>query len=183
MARTMVYNFTMPREKKPAATVKKNRTVEDEKKIMKMYWHKNMFLRVLKEVHPNIGITTGAMEDMKNIISNMMLKLVQKSYEVNLRRKKKSKLSVKDIMFAVMEVFPPQMAKLARTAARKALTNHRVTNLADKMDRMSINNDDAVIEAFPPQMPNLSRKALTDHHVTQLAHKIWIELRLSNSSK
>ncbi|MCI42516.1 histone H2B, partial [Trifolium medium] len=104
----------MPRDKKPAATVKKNRTVEDvdEKKIMKMYWNKNMLLRVLKQVHPpNIAITSGAMEMMKNIISNMMLKLVQKSYERNLRRKKKkSKLSIKDIMFAVMEVFPPQMA-------------------------------------------------------------------------
>jgi hypothetical protein len=93
---------------------------------------------------------------MNIIITNMMLKLAQKSY----KRKNKSKLSSKDIMSAVMELFPPQMAKLARTAARKALTNHRVTQLTHKMDRtMSINdiNDAAVMEAP------------TNHHVSELS--------------
>jgi hypothetical protein len=128
MARTMIYDFTMPPHKKPAA-VNKNRTAvtvaaEDinEKNMLNF---NNEILQVLKQVHPNIPITCGALEVMNIIITNMMLKLAQKSY----KRKNKSKLSSKDIMSAVMELFPPQMAKLACTAARKALTNRRVTNL------------------------------------------------------
>ncbi|GAU14727.1 hypothetical protein TSUD_203760 [Trifolium subterraneum] len=161
MARTMIYNFTMPRDKKPAEEKNEDDDV-DEKKKMNMYWNKNMLLRVLKQVHPNIPITSRALEVMKNIISSIMLKLVQISYARNLRRKNKSKLSINDITFAVMEVFPPQMAILARTAARKALTNHRVTQLTDKMDRtMSIKD---VTDAFPPQMTNL-----TDHRVSELS--------------
>jgi hypothetical protein len=111
-------------------------------------------------VHPNIAITRGALEVMTTIINNMMLKLVQKSFKRNSLRRNKSKLSINDIMSAVMELFPPQMAKLARTAARKALTNHRVTQLTHKMDRtMSINdiNDAAVMEAP------------TNHHVSELS--------------
>jgi hypothetical protein len=63
-------------------------------------------------------------------------------------------LSIDDINDVVMKAFPPQIAKLACTAARKALTN--VSQLSDKMDRtMSIN--DAVMEAP------------TDHHVSELS--------------
>jgi histone H2B len=152
----------IPRDNKPAA-VKKNRTaavedVDDEKK--NMFKFKNEILRVLKQVHPNIAITRGALEVMTTIINNMMLKLVQKSFKRNSLRRNKSKLSINDIMSAVMELFPPQMAKLARTAARKALTNHRVTQLTHKIDRtMSINdiNDAAVMEAP------------TDHRVSELS--------------
>jgi hypothetical protein len=65
-------------------------------------------------------------------------------------------LSIDDINDVVMKAFPPQIAKLACTAARKALTNRRVSQLSDKMDRtMSIN--DAVMEAP------------TDHHVSELS--------------
>jgi hypothetical protein len=155
----MIYDFTMPRDKKPAA-VNKNRTAvavaEEDINEKNMLNFNNEILQVLKQVHPNIPITCGALEVMNIIITNMMLKLAQKSY----KRKNKSKLSSKDIMSAVMELFPPQMAKLACTAARKALTNHRVTQLTHKMDRtMSINdiNDAAVMEAP------------TNHHVSELS--------------
>jgi hypothetical protein len=155
----MIYDFTMPPHKKPAA-VNKNRTAspvaEEDINEKNMLNFNNEILQVLKQVHPNIPITCGALEVMNIIITNMMLKLAQKSY----KRKNKSKLSSKDIMSAVMELFPPQMAKLACTAARKALTNHRVTQLTHKMDRtMSINdiNDAAVMEAP------------TNHHVSELS--------------
>ncbi|MCI40285.1 histone H2B.1-like protein, partial [Trifolium medium] len=105
----------------------------------------------------------------------MMLKLVLKSFKHNSLRRKKSKLTINDIMSAVKEVFPPQMANLARTAAHKALTNHSVAQLSHKMDQtMSINDiNDSVTEAFPPHMANLARTAarevLTDHRVSELS--------------
>ncbi|XP_045810217.1 histone H2B.1-like [Trifolium pratense] len=180
MARTMVYNFTMPQDKKLVA-VKKNRTAAvedvDEKKMKKNMFkiNRNIF-RVLKQVHPNISITCEAMKVMNTIINNMMLKLVHKSFKHNNSlRRNKSKLSINDIMSAVKEVFPPQMANLARTAARKALTNSSVARLSHKMDgAMSINDiNDSVTEAFPPQMASLARaaarEALTDHRVSELS--------------
>jgi hypothetical protein len=78
MARTMIYHFTMPQDKKPTA-VNKNRTAlvaaEDinEKKMKKnMFKFNNVILQVLKQVHPNIPITCGALEVMNTIITNMI---------------------------------------------------------------------------------------------------------------
>jgi hypothetical protein len=89
MARTSIYHFKTAEEKV-------------DKKKMKKCWKKNMFkfnhqiYKVLKQLHPNIPITCGALEVMNNMISKMMLKRVQKSYKHSLRRKK-SDLSVEDI--------------------------------------------------------------------------------------
>jgi hypothetical protein len=75
MARTMIYDFTMPRDKKPTA-VNKNRTASvaaediNEKKMKKnMFKFNNVILQVLKQVHPNIPIT---LEVMNTIITNMI---------------------------------------------------------------------------------------------------------------
>ncbi|KAK2412970.1 hypothetical protein P8452_73230 [Trifolium repens] len=98
----------MPQDKKPTA-VNKNRTAlvaaEDinEKKMKKnMFKFNNVILQVLKQVHPNIPITCGALED---------------------------------INAAVVEVFPPQMAKLARQASLKARTTRRVSRLTATIDQ------------------------------------------------
>jgi hypothetical protein len=72
---------------------------------------------------------------MNGIISNMMLKLIHKSFKNSLRQRNKSKLSVKDINAAVVEVFPPQMAKLARQAGLKARTTRRVSRLSATIDQ------------------------------------------------
>jgi histone H2B len=163
MARTSVYHFKIAEEnvdhkKKKEEEKKVDHKKKKEKKIKKC-WKKNMFkfdhhiYKVLKQVHPNIPISCESIEVMNTIITKMMLKLVRKSYKHSLRRKK-SDLSIDDINDVVMKAFPPQIAKLACTAARKALTN--VSQLSDKMDRtMSIN--DAVMEAP------------TDHHVSELS--------------
>jgi hypothetical protein len=88
----MIYHFTMPQDKKPTA-VNKNRTASvaaediNEKKMKKnMFKFNNVILQVLKQVHPNIPITCGALEVMNTIITNMMLKLVQKSFKHSLHR-------------------------------------------------------------------------------------------------
>jgi hypothetical protein len=161
MARTMIYHFKMTEEekvdkkkkeeenvdmeKKEEKKLDKKKIKKEEKKKIKKCWKKNMFkfnhhiYKVLKQVHPNIPISCGALEVMNTVITKMMLKLVRKSYKHSLRCKK-SNLSTEDIDGAVMEAFPPQMANLACTAARKALTHSRVSQLTHKMDRtMSIN--------------------------------------------
>jgi hypothetical protein len=86
MARTMIYDFTMPRDKKPAA-VNKNRTAvavaEEDINEKNMLNFNNEILQVLKQVHPNIPITWGALDVMNTIISKMMRRLVRKSYRLN----------------------------------------------------------------------------------------------------
>jgi hypothetical protein len=86
MARTMIYDFTMPPHKKPAA-VNKNRTAvtvaEEDINEKNMLNFNNEILQVLKQVHPNIPITWGALDVMNTIISKMMRRLVRKSYRLN----------------------------------------------------------------------------------------------------
>jgi len=95
----------------------------------------------------------------------MMVKLVQKSVKFSLRRRRKSKLlSAKDIMAAIMKTFPPHMAKLASSEARKALTTYNVNKLCDAMDR--------TMKIFPPQMAkpasSAARKARTTYAINKL---------------
>ncbi|RHN66535.1 putative transcription factor Hap3/NF-YB family [Medicago truncatula] len=107
----------------------------------------------------------GALKSMNSIITNMMVKLVQKSVKFSLRPWK-SKLSAKDIMAAVMKTFPPQMAKLASSAARKARTTFDIHKLCDAMDR--------TMKTFPPQMAKLAnsaaRKAGTTYAINKLCY-------------
>ncbi|PNX70279.1 histone H3-like protein, partial [Trifolium pratense] len=49
-----------------------------------MFKFNKYMLRVLKQVHPNIPITCEALEVMNTMISNIMLKLVQKSFKHSL---------------------------------------------------------------------------------------------------
>ncbi|CAJ2649359.1 putative histone H2B-like protein [Trifolium pratense] len=153
MARVLpIHEFVMSRDKKHAAVEKNSTAVAeaaaggdvDVKKMNKCWTMElkfnNHIVRVLKQVDPELTITCGAAEVMNGILSNMMLKLIHTSFKNSLRRKKKSRLYVNDINAAVMEVFPPKMAKLARTAARKALTTRRVSKLSAIMDQtMSMN--------------------------------------------
>jgi histone H2B len=142
MARVLpIHEFVMTRDKKQAAVAAAAAAGDADAKKMKKYWT-NMFkfnsyiLRVLKQVDPDSCITCAAVEVMNGIISNMMLKLIHKSFKNSLRRRRnKSKLSVKDINAAVVEVFPPQMAKLARQAGLKARTTRRVSRLSATIDQ------------------------------------------------
>jgi hypothetical protein len=85
----MIYDFTMPPHKKPGP-VNKNRTAvtvtvaeEDINEKKNMLNFNNEILQVLKQVHPNIPITWGALDVMNTIISKMMRRLVRKSYRLN----------------------------------------------------------------------------------------------------
>ncbi|GAU14753.1 hypothetical protein TSUD_204020 [Trifolium subterraneum] len=143
MARVLpIHQFVLTRDKKPVAAAAGD---VDVKNMMNKCCTMNMskfnirIARVLKQVDPDLTITIGAAEVMNGILSNMMLNLVHKSFKNSLRRKNKSKLSIKDIRAAVVEVFPPQMAKLACEAALKALTTSTVSRLSATMDQtMSI---------------------------------------------
>jgi hypothetical protein len=79
----------MPPHKKPGP-VNKNRTAvtvtvaeEDINEKKNMLNFNNEILQVLKQVHPNIPITWGALDVMNTIISKMMRRLVRKSYRLN----------------------------------------------------------------------------------------------------
>lgn len=90
---------------------KKKKNQEKEKKWSKMIKFKKYIYRVLKQVHPDIAISSKAVKIINTIITNIMVKIIhQSSKYINLRRGKSKMLTVREIPAAVMEVFPPQMA-------------------------------------------------------------------------
>jgi histone H2B len=86
-----------PAEKKPAEKAPAEKKPKAEKKISKeggsdkkkkrvkksVETYKIYIFKVLKQVHPNIPITWGALDVMNTIISKMMRRLVRKSYRLN----------------------------------------------------------------------------------------------------
>ncbi|PNX69242.1 histone H2B [Trifolium pratense] len=65
--------------------------------------------KVLNTLHPDLAISSDAMDMMNNILRNMMPKLAQEASKCNKIRKKNSTLVARDISNAVMELFSGRM--------------------------------------------------------------------------
>ncbi|XP_065868954.1 histone H2B-like [Euphorbia lathyris] len=117
-----------PAEKKPragkklpdkeiggAADKKKKRT----KKSVETY--KIYIFKVLKQVHPDIGISSKAMGIMNSFINDIFEKLAQESSRLA-RYNKKPTITSREIQTAVRLVLPGELAKHAVSEGTKAVT-------------------------------------------------------------
>ncbi|KAF4373470.1 hypothetical protein F8388_025164 [Cannabis sativa] len=124
-------------EKKPVAAEK---TAKVEKKISKegtsdkkkkkikksMETYKIYLFKVLKQVHPDIGISGKAMGIMNSFINDIFEKLAQESSRLA-RYNKKPTITSREIQTAVRLVLPGELAKHAVSEGTKAVTkNFRV---------------------------------------------------------
>ncbi|PWA46390.1 hypothetical protein CTI12_AA509130 [Artemisia annua] len=99
-------------EKSPAAPKPKA-----EKKTYKIY-----IFKVLKQVHPDIGVSSKAMGIMNSFINDIFEKLAQEASRLA-RYNKKNTLSSREIQTAVRLVLPGELAKHAVSEGTKAVTN------------------------------------------------------------
>jgi len=95
----------LPKEGGAAAGEKKKRRV---KKITETY--KIYIFKVLKQVHPDIGISSKAMGIMNSFINDIFEKLAQESSRLA-RYNKKPTITSREIQTAVRLVLPGEMAK------------------------------------------------------------------------
>ncbi|KAJ4978130.1 hypothetical protein NE237_008910 [Protea cynaroides] len=115
-----------PAEKKPkaekrlpkegASADKKKRRVKKSTETYKIY-----IFKVLKQVHPDIGISSKAMGIMNSFINDIFEKLAQESSRLA-RYNKKPTITSREIQTAVRLVLPGELAKHAVSEGTKAVT-------------------------------------------------------------
>ncbi|OIV99376.1 hypothetical protein TanjilG_17186 [Lupinus angustifolius] len=116
-----------PVEKKPKAVKKlpKEGGAAGEKKKKKskksVETYKIYIFKVLKQVHPDIGISSKAMGIMNSFINDIFEKLAQESSRLA-RYNKKPTITSREIQTAVRLVLPGELAKHAVSEGTKAVT-------------------------------------------------------------
>ncbi|KAF8054212.1 hypothetical protein N665_1334s0002 [Sinapis alba] len=116
-----------PAEKKPkagkklpkeaiGATDKKKKRSKKNIETYKIY-----IFKVLKQVHPDIGISSKAMGIMNSFINDIFEKLAQEASKLA-RYNKKPTITSREIQTAVRLVLPGELAKHAVSEGTKAVT-------------------------------------------------------------
>ncbi|CAI0452765.1 unnamed protein product [Linum tenue] len=105
-----------PAEKKPRAENKKKKRNKKSVETYKIY-----IFKVLKQVHPDIGISSKAMGIMNSFINDIFEKLAQESSRLA-RYNKKPTITSREIQTAVRLVLPGELAKHAVSEGTKAVT-------------------------------------------------------------
>ncbi|XP_072954306.1 histone H2B.4-like [Typha angustifolia] len=117
-------------EKKPRAEKRLPSKEGDEKKGSKMKkkkakksveTYKIYIFKVLKQVHPDIGISSKAMGIMNSFINDIFEKLAQESSRLA-RYNKKPTVTSREIQTSVRLVLPGELAKHAVSEGTKAVT-------------------------------------------------------------
>uniref|UniRef100_A0A0D6QXU2 Histone H2B n=1 Tax=Araucaria cunninghamii TaxID=56994 RepID=A0A0D6QXU2_ARACU len=113
-------------EKKPAKAEKKLPKDAGDKKGRKKHkksveTYKIYIFKVLKQVHPDIGVSSKAMGIMNSFINDIFEKLASEASKLA-RYNKKPTITSREIQTAVRLVLPGELAKHAVSEGTKAVT-------------------------------------------------------------
>jgi histone H2B len=105
--------------KKAAKTPKKAGAKKSSKKRVESY--SSYIYKVLKQVHPNTGISKRGMSILNSFINDIFERLALEASRLS-RYNKKSTLSSREIQTAVRLLLPGELAKHAVSEGTKAVT-------------------------------------------------------------
>jgi histone H2B len=109
-------------DKAPAKkTAAKPADGKKKKKISKAETYKIYIYKVLKQVHPDTGISSKAMSIMNSFINDIFEKIGSESARLS-RYNKKPTVTSREIQTAVRLVLPGELAKHAVSEGTKAVT-------------------------------------------------------------
>ncbi|VFQ76699.1 unnamed protein product [Cuscuta campestris] len=116
-------NPSKARKKLPKESVAAAASAEKKKKKVKksIETYKIYIFKVLKQVHPDIGISSKAMVIMNSFINDIFEKLAQEASRLA-RYNKKPTITSREIQTAVRLVLPGELAKHAVSEGTKAVT-------------------------------------------------------------
>ncbi|KAI5077306.1 hypothetical protein GOP47_0007130 [Adiantum capillus-veneris] len=108
-------------EKKPGAAKEAAGDKKKKKKAKNTETYKIYIFKVLKQVHPDTGISSKAMGIMNSFINDIFEKLAQESARLA-RYNKKPTITSREIQTAVRLILPGELAKHAVSEGTKAVT-------------------------------------------------------------
>ena len=106
-------------KKKAAAGSKKRRTTRKESYSVYIY-------KVLKQVHPDTGVSSKAMSIMNSFVNDIFEKITNEASKMA-KYNKKSTISSREIQTAVRLLLPGELAKHAVSEGTKAVTKYTST--------------------------------------------------------
>ena len=117
---------TMPpkkADKKPAKKTVKKGASGTKKKKAKVETYKIYIYKVLKQVHPDTGISSKAMSIMNSFINDIFEKIAGEASKLA-RYSKKPTVTSREIQTAVRLILPGELAKHAVSEGTKAVTKY-----------------------------------------------------------
>jgi histone H2B len=118
-----------PAETKPAAEKKEKKAKEPaakgdkKKKKKRSETYSTYIYKVLKQVHPDVGISRRAMSIMNSFINDIFERVAAEAGRL-VRYNKKSTLSSREIQTAIRLLLPGELAKHAVSEGTKAVTKY-----------------------------------------------------------
>ena len=107
-----------PKEKKPKGDGEKKKKKKRRSESYSIYIYK-----VLKQVHPDTGISSKGMSIMNSFITDIFDKIANEAGKL-VRYNKKGTLSSREIQTAVRLILPGELAKHAVSEGTKAVTKY-----------------------------------------------------------
>ncbi|KAL4011253.1 hypothetical protein IC575_028305 [Cucumis melo] len=147
-----------PAEKKPRAEKKLPKDASDKKKKRakkSIETYKIYIFKVLKQVHPDIGISSKAMGIMNSFINDIFEKLAQESSKLA-RYNKKPTITSREIQTAVRLVLPGELAKHAVSEGTKAAWLLVLPDDFDMPEFSSVTNQWDLLYDYNTLMENVS---------------------------
>ena len=102
--------------RKPGATINKRRKSRRES-------YGSFIYKVLKQVHPDVGITAKSMNIMNSFVNDIFERLASQSSRL-IQQTKKSTISSREIQTSVRLTLPGELAKHAISEGTKAVTKY-----------------------------------------------------------
>lgn len=127
-----------PKEKKAkdAAGGEKKEGIKITRKSARSETYSSYIYKVLKQVHPDTGISKRAMLIMNSFINDIFERLANEAGRL-CRYNKKSTLSSREIQTAVRLLLPGELAKHAVSEGTKAVTKYSSTIKSTKSTKSS----------------------------------------------
>ena len=130
-----------PRGRKPGQKVKK------AKQSFKIYVYK-----ILKQYHPDIGISSKAMNIMNSMVADMLDRIASEASKLA-KYNKRSTISSREIQTAVRLLLPGELGKYAVSDATKAVTKYAsFTEPKVTLAMWCVEDDDATIYSDMPDL-------------------------------
>ena len=118
-----------PATKAPAAkkVVKKATAGASKKKVKAVESYKIYIYKVLKQVHPDTGVSSKAMAIMNSFVNDIFERIAGEASRLS-QYNKKSTITSREIQTAVRLLLPGELAKHAVSEGTKAVTKYTSAN-------------------------------------------------------
>ena len=110
-------------DKKPAKKTVKKGGVSGKKRKTKVETYKIYIYKVLKQVHPDTGISSKAMSIMNSFVNDLFERIAAEASRLA-HYNKRSTITSREIQTAVRLLLPGELAKHAVSEGTKAVTKY-----------------------------------------------------------